>query len=320
MPAKIPIHIITGFLGSGKTTFLKELLSDKKEANIAVVVNELGAISLDDTLIQTEFVKEKTIMLDAGCMCCNKREDLSIKFKELLNRYDQNNQKLERILIETTGIANPAPIIFTFLSDVFLSNHFEIANIITCIDALSGLSHIQNNQEAHNQIISSDCILLTKTDLNPDVSALKTKIDSIHRGIDFIDKKDFSFDQLINVKNQNLDFTYDKTSRTQSHTSDIDSLCLCFEEALDWSIFSIWLSMLLHRYGKQILRVKGLLDVGEDYLVNLNGVGHLIYPTSHIKTQAKGSKLVIIAKGLNLSQVGKSLETFLQLSGRYAQF
>ncbi|TLD85075.1 GTP-binding protein [Helicobacter sp. MIT 11-5569] len=316
MPAKIPIHIITGFLGSGKTTFLKELLQDKKNANIAVVVNELGEISLDDMLIQTEFVKEKTIMLNAGCMCCNKREDLSIKFKELLNKYEQKNQKLERILIETTGIANPAPIIFTFLSDIFLSNHFEVFNIITCIDALSGLSHIQNNQEAYNQIISADCILLTKTDLNHDISPLKTKIDSIHQGIDFIDKKDFSFENLTNIKSQNLTAIPNETS----HTSEIDSLCLSFDESLDWSIFSIWLSMLLHRYGEQILRVKGLLDVGEDYLVNLNGVGHLIYPTTHTKTRGKGSKLVIIAKNLDLKRIAKSLESFLNLSARYTQY
>ena len=191
--AKIPIHIITGFLGSGKTTFLAQLLQKQNHKNIALIVNELGQISLDDSIINASYIQEKTLILNAGCMCCNKRSDLVDKLRELLNVYEKKNEILERIIIETTGLANPAPIVFTLLSDTFLCNHFNLVNIITCIDALNGISHIDENEEAYNQILSSDCILITKTDLNPHTTPLKEKINSIHQGIDIFEKENFNF-------------------------------------------------------------------------------------------------------------------------------
>ncbi len=198
--AKIPIHIITGFLGSGKTTFLAQLLKKQESKNLALIINELGQISLDDNILNAFYVREKTLILNAGCMCCNKRDDLIEKLKALLNAYEAKNENLQRVIIETTGLANPAPIVFTLLSDTFLANHFNLLNTITCIDALSGISHIEQNEEAYNQILSSDCILLTKTDLNADTKALKDKIHSIHKGIDIIEKENFNFSILTQIK------------------------------------------------------------------------------------------------------------------------
>ncbi|WP_276882371.1 CobW family GTP-binding protein [Campylobacter cuniculorum] len=310
--AKIPIHIITGFLGSGKTTFLAQLLQKQNHKNIALIVNELGQISLDDSIINASYIQEKTLILNAGCMCCNKRSDLVDKLRELLNVYEKKNEILERIIIETTGLANPAPIVFTLLSDTFLCNHFNLVNIITCIDALNGISHIDENEEAYNQILSSDCILITKTDLNPHTTPLKEKINSIHQGIDIFEKENFNFSMLSSIKHQSENFQNSKLEQNL-HNQNIQSLSLSFDEALDWSVFSIWLSMLLHQYGSQILRVKGLLDIGEDFLVNINGVGHLIYPPSHIKKtkQQNSSHLVFIAKNLDLQKVLASLQGFL---------
>ncbi|ARJ57032.1 CobW family GTP-binding protein [Campylobacter cuniculorum] len=310
--AKIPIHIITGFLGSGKTTFLAQLLQKQNHKNIALIVNELGQISLDDSIINASYIQEKTLILNAGCMCCNKRSDLVDKLRELLNVYEKKNEILERIIIETTGLANPAPIVFTLLSDTFLCNHFNLVNIITCIDALNGISHIDENEEAYNQILSSDCILITKTDLNPHIAPLKEKINSIHQGIDIFEKENFNFSMLSGIKHQSENFQNSKLEQNL-HNQNIQSLSLSFDEALDWSVFSIWLSMLLHQYGSQILRVKGLLDIGEDFLVNINGVGHLIYPPSHIKKtkQQNSSHLVFIAKNLDLQKVLASLQGFL---------
>ncbi|RDU69762.1 GTP-binding protein [Helicobacter aurati] len=311
--AKIPVHIITGFLGSGKTTFLREILQNQKDSNIALVVNELGEIGLDNILIDSEFIEEKTVVISSGCMCCHKREDLSEKFKELLNRYEQNGQKLDRILIETTGLASPAPILFTFLSDAFLSNHFEVANIITCIDSLNGLSQIQNNEEALSQIIHSDCIVFTKVDLNADIESLGHYIHSLHYGIKLIRKELFSFENLLEIKHEVSDTNQ---TTTTPHKDSIHSLCLYFEEVIDWSAFSIWLSMLLHRYGSQILRIKGLVDIGEEYLIHINGVGHLVHPPTHIKDlkKEKRSKLVFIAKNLELNLIEESLKRFLALA------
>ncbi|TEY03430.1 GTP-binding protein [Campylobacter sp. US33a] len=317
--AKIPIHIITGFLGSGKTTFLKELLSKEKQDNIAIIVNELGQISLDHSILDADFIKEKTLFLNSGCMCCNKREDLIQKLRNLLDNYDKKSQILQRVIIETTGLANPAPIIFTFLSDAFLFHHFEISNIITCIDALNGLDHIENNEEAYNQIASSDCILMTKNDLNANTQILNEKINSIHQGINIIKKENFTFNTLLNTKRQEIFFN--KTPNKNFHNKNIQSICISFKKAIDWSIFGIWLSMLLHQYGTQILRVKGLLDIGEDFLVNINGVGHIIHPPTHIKnTRDKESKLVFITKNLDPLKIISSLESFLALSKEKIEF
>lgn len=349
--AKIAIHIITGFLGSGKTTFLQEFLEQEGSENIALIVNELGEVALDNELIQTQFVKE-TLVLNAGCMCCNKREDLSQKCKEVLDNYEKNGKKLERILIETTGLANPAPIVFTLLSDAFLANHFYLANIITCVDALDGLKHLEQNAEACSQIISTDCVVLTKTDLQQDTQKLREKILCIHQGVGIVAKEEFNFSKLFSLKRME-EFEEQKlpyntaTNLHQAHQNSVNSLCLCFDKPLDWSVFGIWLSMLLYAYGDKILRVKGLLDVGEDYLVNINGVGHIIYPPTHTKISSKkdldikqdlrvnqnpallgqkdeshlteqnrthlASRLVFIAKNLDLKEVEHSLEAFLKL-------
>ncbi|MCX2682548.1 GTP-binding protein [Campylobacter sp. MIT 21-1685] len=312
--SKISVHIITGFLGSGKTTFLKELLRERKNTNTAILVNELGEISLDDVIIETEFVKEKTIILPSGCICCNKREDLIKKFKEMLNKYDQNRQIVERIIIETTGLANPAPIIFTFLSDSFLSNHFQIVNIITCVDALNGLSHIQNNEEACAQIINSDCIVLTKNDLNQKTDSLIDTIQSLHYGVNIIAKENFYFNTLNTLQHKIFHFSQ-KEVQNKIHKNTMHSICLRFDGTFNWSVFSIWLSMLLHRYGSQILRIKGLIYIGEGHFININAVGHLVYPPEHINKleKEKRSQLVFIAKNLDLTPITTSLQSFLNL-------
>ncbi len=315
--AKIPTHIITGFLGSGKTTFLKELLEKREHDNIALIINELGEISLDHELIETDFIKEKTLFLNAGCACCNKREDLKEKFRELLNRHEKRGEKLQRVIIETTGLANPAPIIFTFLSDAFLSNHFEICNILTCVDALDGLRHLEN-EEACSQILSSDCIILTKSDLNANTQKLRDRIKELYPSIEIFEKQEVDFNTLFKITHK--EHYTPLTNKT--HRDSISSISLSFEKALDWNIFSIWLSMLLHEHGTKILRVKGLINTNEGYLTNINGVGHLIYNPTHTKipdTNQKSS-LIFIAKNLELEKIESSLKTFLSLSKEKTEF
>jgi len=309
---KIPVHIITGFLGSGKTTFLREILDEQNSTNIAVIVNELGQISLDHTLISSIFSPERTMFLNAGCMCCNKREDLIDKFREILDSYEKCDEYLERVIIETTGLANPAPILFTFLSDTFLLNHFQVANTLACVDALSGISHINENEEAQNQILTSDFILLTKTDLNSNIKALQDCIYEIYQGARFVKKEDFSFDMLLNTQSQNHTFF---TKPKISHNTNIRSVCVSFNIALDWASFGIWLSMLLHKYGSQILRIKGLIDIGEKFLVNVNGVGHIINPPTHIyvKDFNGASHIIFIAKNLDIELLILSMQTFLKI-------
>lgn len=309
--AKIPVHVVTGFLGSGKTTFLKEILTNQALNDIALVINELGEVSLDHKLVQTDFIEEQTLFLNAGCACCNKREDLQKKFKELLDNFENKGKKPQRVILETSGLANPAPIIFTFQSDVFLANHFELANIIACIDAFEGLNHLQN-EEACNQILSSDFLILTKKDLNPHTQSLEEKINTLYPNIQIISKENFNFDMLSSHHKIQREI---KNIEIKSHKDDISSITLIFDKAINWNIFSIWLSMLLHEHGSKILRVKGLINTEESYLTNINGVGHLIYHPTHTKISRLNhpSQLVFIAKNLKLDKIKKSLENFLRL-------
>ncbi|EAJ3185663.1 GTP-binding protein [Campylobacter coli] len=309
--AKIPVHVVTGFLGSRKTTFLKEILTNQALNDIALVINELGEVSLDHKLVQTDFIEEQTLFLNAGCACCNKREDLQKKFKELLDNFENKGKKPQRVILETSGLANPAPIIFTFQSDVFLANHFELANIITCIDAFEGLNHLQN-EEACNQILSSDFLILTKKDLNPHTQSLEEKINTLYPNIQIISKENFNFDMLSSHHKIQREI---KNIEIKSHKDDISSITLIFDKAINWNIFSIWLSMLLHEHGSKILRVKGLINTEESYLTNINGVGHLIYHPTHTKISSLNhpSQLVFIAKNLKLDKIKESLENFLRL-------
>ena len=172
---KIPITLITGFLGSGKTSFLSEYLGANQSANngIALIINEIGQVALDQRILRSSinYSDEKMLYLNAGCVCCNKRVDLVDSLKSTIDGYDLRGESLNRVIIETTGLANPAPILWTILSDTFLGAHFETQSVIACIDALNGFAHLQNN-EAREQVIFADSVLLTKTDLQGDSRVL----------------------------------------------------------------------------------------------------------------------------------------------------
>lgn len=312
--AKIPISIITGFLGSGKTTLLSELLSVYAKDSIAVIVNEFGQAGLDSTILaqHIQYVQEEMIVLKGGCACCNRREDLIISLKHMLESYHQEGKKLEHILIETTGLANPAPILFSILTDPFLSQHFVTTSLITCIDSINGVQHITQNTEAKNQIISSDTIIITKTDLKPPSKPLLDSLASLNPAARVIDKSRLDFASLLD----NSPMIAPSIPPAQTHKSNISSLVLSFTQPLDWSAFGIWLSMLLFAHGDCILRVKGIIDVGESYLVAINGVQHIIHPPTHLLLDAgqkRESELVFIAKDIPTSTIQHSFSTFMKL-------
>ncbi|MFC3848349.1 CobW family GTP-binding protein [Helicobacter baculiformis] len=172
--AKIPVSILTGFLGSGKTTLLAQILECHANCAIAVVVNECGQVGLDtQTLAHLHYVPEKMRLLEGGCACCVQRQDLIETLKELILA-----DRLDHVLIETSGIANPAPILFSLLHDVFLSQHFTPHNLISCLDGVHGLVHLRENIEAQNQIVASNVVVITKTDLQDSFAPLAALVAS----------------------------------------------------------------------------------------------------------------------------------------------
>lgn len=301
----VKIIIVTGFLGSGKTTFLKDLLKNTSK-NIAFIINELGKIGLDDKLLKHSIISNcDTLLLGNGCLCCNKIDNLKVSLENLLNNYEKNKKPLDFVIIETTGIANVAPIIYTVLSDIFLSNHFCIHKIITVIDAQNYENHIKNDENI-NQIASANEIVITKCDLKNDFS--KNKPTEINSSAFVYVKKEYS-EELFFKKSNKMPLI----KNTNIH-NNINSISFEFKKELDWDKFSIWLSMFLYKYGKKILRIKGILDVGANECVNINGIYHHIYPTEHIKIKPKKSNLIIIFKDLDKSKIIKSFTTFIKIS------
>ncbi|WP_208364884.1 GTP-binding protein [Helicobacter pylori] len=311
---KIPITLITGFLGSGKTSFLSEYLNQIDHQGVALIINEIGQAALDQRILSVQYCGEKMLYLNAGCVCCNKRLDLVESIRAMLNNYEWRGEILKRIIIETTGLANPAPILWTILSDVFLGVHFEIQSVVACVDALNAREHLTNN-EAKEQIVFADSVLLTKTDLQNDSRALiklKERIQSINPSAEIFDKRAIDYESLFSRKNRAHRVIL---LAKDSHSQGFETLSINFEGAMEWSAFGIWLSLLLHQYGTQILRIKGIIDIGSGFLVSVNGVMHVIYPPKHILKDQNGSNLVFIMRHLEREKILNSLKGFKHFLG-----
>ncbi|MGN8433851.1 CobW family GTP-binding protein [Helicobacter pylori] len=311
---KIPITLITGFLGSGKTSFLSEYLNQIDHQGVALIINEIGQAALDQRILSVQYCGEKMLYLNAGCVCCNKRLDLVESLKATLNNYEWRGEMLKCIIIETTGLANPAPILWTILSDTFLGAHFEIQSVVACVDVLNAKTHLTNN-EAKEQIVFADSVLLTKTDLQNDSRALiklKERIQALNPSAEIFDKRAIDYESLFSRKN--------RVHRAillakDSHSQGFETLSIRFEGTMEWSAFGIWLSLLLHQYGTQILRIKGIIDIGSDLLVSINGVMHVIYPPKHILKDQSGSNLVFIMRHLEHEKILNSLKGFKDFLG-----
>ncbi len=330
--AKIPLTLITGFLGSGKTSFLGQYLRANNDKGIAVIINEIGQVALDQRVLRSsvDYSEEQMLYLNAGCVCCNRRVDLVESLRNVLNGYDSRGEKLQKVIIETTGLANPAPILWTLLSDTFLGAHFEAQSVIACIDALNGFLHLKND-EAREQIIFADSILLTKTDLQGDevaLSALRAEILGLNPSVEIFDKAILggNYERLFAQDNANRttnrtnlaidsqDSRKDFNDSHKPHAQGFETLSISFSGAIEWSGFGIWLSLLLHKYGTKVLRVKGIIDIGEDFLVSINGAMHIIHPPTHIKKDAQsGSNLVFITRNLPKEKILDSLKGFESL-------
>ncbi len=311
---KIPITLITGFLGSGKTSFLSEYLNQTDHQGVALIINEIGQAALDQRILSVQYCGEKMLYLNAGCVCCNKRLDLVESLKATLNNYEWHGEILKRIIIETTGLANPAPILWTILSDTFLGAHFEIQSVVACVDVLNAKTHLTNN-EAKEQIVFADSVLLTKTDLQNDSRALiklKERIQSLNPSAEIFDKRAIDYESLFSRKNR---VHRAILPAKDSHSQGFETLSINFEGAMEWSAFGIWLSLLLHQYGTQILRIKGIIDIGSDLLVSINGVMHVIYPPKHILKDQNGSNLVFIMRHLEREKILNSLKGFKDFLG-----
>ncbi len=317
-----PVTIVTGFLGSGKTTLLGRVLSEPSMSDTAVLVNEFGEVGLDHHLLRR--VDERTVLLGSGCVCCTTREDLVGALMELLD-LDQRGEipGLDRVVVETTGLADPAPILHTIYADPVLQHHFSVDLVLTTVDALNGDLHLDRNPESVKQVAAADKIVVTKTDVaEPGATrALMGRLRSINPSARVFEASfgEVDVEELLRPGATGTHAGQVSAGSDEPHdVGETYSVSVTFDGAIDWTAFGIWFSMLLHARGEDVLRVKGLLDVGEAGPVVLNGVQHTIHPPEHLDgwpDEDHRSRIVFITKGIRPEELLDALLAFRGLLG-----
>ena len=327
---RCPVVVVTGFLGSGKTSLLNRALRDPALGDCAVLVNEFGEVGLDHHLL--EVIDGNTVLLASGCVCCTIRDDLKRAVLELQDKRARGAvPAFSRLVIETTGLADPTPIIATFMSDQSLRYHYRPSLVVTTVDAVLGLATLDTHQESVKQVALADRLVLTKTDLasRSALAALRERLAAVNQAAHVVTALDEGLDvaELLRVDAYTRGHRETEVARWFStashhhhidddsrHDSDIHTFCMVVDDALDWTAFGVWLTMLLHCHGDKVLRVKGMLNVqGVATPVVVNGVQHLVHPPVHLARWPdtdRRSRLVFIVQGLAQRALEESLAAF----------
>ncbi|WP_306602749.1 GTP-binding protein [Azonexus sp.] len=340
---RIPVIILTGFLGAGKTTLLNHLLTQPEMAETAVLINEFGSIAVDHHLV--EKIDDDVILLDSGCICCTVRGDLTRSLTDLFMRCLRRElTPIRRVIIETTGLADPSPVIFTLMEDFFLLERYRIDGVVTAVDATHGEGQLGAHGEAIKQVAMADRLLLTKTDL-----ATPEQIDSLARRLTAMNPSapQIQVQQGAVAASVILDCgLYDPAGKSpdvagwlaeekvreerrkahgQHHHHDVDrhdahvySFALTFAEPLQWAAFADTVSVLLESMGERILRIKGLLNVIGDHKPRVvQCVQHVLYPYTRLDDwpadapyNDRQSRLVFIVRDLDQSLVEQAFAMF----------
>ncbi|QEM81265.2 CobW family GTP-binding protein [Halomonas binhaiensis] len=328
---RLPVHVISGFLGSGKTTLLKSILSNEDFGDSAVLINEFGEVGLDDRLVRE--VAEDAVLLKSGCVCCSIRGELSDALQRLLTqREEQQVPPFKRIVLETTGLADPGPITSTITADPVLRHHLSTGIAVTVVDAINARASYQHHPVWASQVAAADRLIISKTSLSSaiDLDELRQRLAAINPSAQCLDADSLgaNTDSLFNDNIPPSHFSPSQARQwlgpwqlgtSQRHLqqlADIKTFRLRLEGDVDWTCFGLWLSMLLNRHGTHLLRVKGLLHVqGSPYPVVLHGVQHTIHPPEHLTTWPPGdrrSELVFITRGITGEAVANSLKIFME--------
>jgi G3E family GTPase len=325
MSDRLPVFVVTGFLGSGKTTLVQRFLRDPGGQGSGVVVNEFGETGLDHRLMV--HAAENVELIGNGCMCCARREDVGRALYELVRMSrDTGQARVSRAIIETSGLADPAPIVGTLARDPWLRQHVELVSVIAVVDAVAGLRNMREFEEARRQVAISDALVVTKTDMRASddareiVAAARRIAPDLHAH-DAQDP-DFRLAGLFQrtgghaVRRQGSGMF--SATEVPDHDAAVGSFTLSLPQQVDWPAFTLWLSALLHRHGDRILRVKGLIrtSAGVNPIV-IHGVRHSMHPPVHLVGESGGDEsfLVFITRGLERASIESSLMRFLQMAG-----
>lgn len=319
---RVPVFVVTGFLGAGKTTLIRSLLDTPDGAGTAVVVNEFGEIGIDQDLLRSS--TEATVLLGNGCVCCSMRSDLQETLRQLwIERSRGAIPAFRRVVVETTGLADPGPILQTFLTDRALGAEFYLRKLI-CVAALPALEEtLADMPEAGRQLALADCVVTTKADLAaPDEaeSAIEA-IRSVNPHAQLLSAAHGELaPELFLASALPARRSGFRAESTDGHLGQITSFAITLKEPVEWQAFAAALDLIRKLRGADLLRLKGLVDVqGRPGPVVIQIVGHFAHPPVELTAWPEGersSRLVAITRGIAQSDLLSLLEAVHRLGVR----
>jgi G3E family GTPase len=335
-PERLPVSVLTGFLGSGKTTLLKHLLTRPELSDTAVVINEFGEVGLDHLLV--EAAREDMVLLASGCLCCTVRGDLVDALRRLFKRRAKGEIPVfRRVVIETTGLADPAPVLQTLMQDPLLSEVYRLDGVIVTVDAVNAMDQLDRQVESVKQAAVADRLVLTKTDLAGETAALTTRLRRLNPAAPILAAELGRIDPalildvgLYNPTTKSLeaqawlkseaygedvhDHSHDRQLDRNRHDEHIRAFCLTWDRPLDWGRFADWIESLIALHGTGLLRIKGLLNVaGSSGPIAIHGVQHLFHPPVELPAWPDGdrrSRIVFITRDIEAASLKTGLAAF----------
>ena len=304
---RLPITLVTGFLGSGKTTLLSALLRRPESGRLAIVINEFGEVPLDQALIgRTE---GQVVVLSGGCLCCAIGGDVVSTLLDLYRRRKEN--PFERVVIETSGLADPGPILAPLVQAPELTNLFRVDGVVAVVDALQGLRELERQRVSVKQVALADRIVLTKSDIAAPVAAarLRDRLAEINPWAPLVAVNHGAVDAawLFEPASARPIFGPDGASGSHhhNHSHGISAFCLWFDKPLTWAFFARAVGKLTDAHGEAILRIKGLLNL-DGHPVAVHGVQHFLHPPEPLLAwpdAERRSRLIVIADRLKEAEV-----------------
>jgi G3E family GTPase len=320
----IPVSVVTGFLGAGKTTLLNRLLREPELADALVIVNEWGEIGLDHLLI--ERIEGDVILLSSGCLCCSLRGDLVDALRDLGARRDAGRiPPFDRIVIETTGLADPAPVLHAIAADAELAARYRVAGVLTLVDAVNGVATLQNISESIRQVAIADRLAIAKSDLldaadrPARLEALIRRLRAVNPAAAIVDVAAGEFraadlialDSYPGVDQVSYPGSGQVAPRASTgHSPSIAAHALRLSEPVRANAFAAFLDLLRAMLGPRLLRIKGLVALAEhpaEPLV-IHGVQHIFHPPRRLKAwpdQDRATRIVLVVDGLNRAAIDR---------------
>jgi G3E family GTPase len=317
--AKIPVTVVTGFLGAGKTTLLKRFLSSTEGQGTAVIVNEFGAVGIDDVLVRDS--ADETVLLGNGCVCCITRTDLQAALRRLVfDRERGTVPPFGRVVIETSGLADPGPILQTFSTDRALGGEFHIDVVLTVVDAVTGVASLDSAAEARKQVILADRLVISKTDLadTSAVQSLKQRLQQLNPRASIEIAVSGALDPQRVVEpaaGERSGFVAEA-----AHSDGVTSFVIQHDKPMEWLSFARSMETLIALRGADLLRVKGILNVaGCQGPVVVQYVQHLAHPPVELENwsdQNRASRIVFITRNIAERDVKALFGAVLALAGK----